>query len=409
MADITDFFEDVFVFSRVTVPKRLLFSFLIVLGAKIAGAIIVYSFLNIQTSGTFWFDPNRVSNLSQNAVFLRNIDIAPKWSYAFVGWDSAWYLSIMTLGYNFSPNSYAFSPGFPLFSLGFNLILGNLVVSAALCGLVFGILCIPFFQLIAESYISKQAAFVSTLLFSFSPYVFLFTTLAYSEGLFLFFTLSAWYFFKKSKIGVSSALAAISVLARFMGTLLILPMFLFSTQKKEGLRKRWIAFSLLPFAALISWFMYCQVMQNDFLAIWHTTEWGTLYSVRTLLLIGLPQKGFSAFQDIIPNGSILLTWFSAFALILAIVAPPFLIYLIAKKMDKPLALYSLVCYVWILMVGALLSIPRYISFLFPLWIPFASSLSINKKSIVLLVFASTVSFIISLILWIDFLNGQFVT
>ncbi len=409
MANITDgFFEGQFTFWRINIPKRLLVPFLIILVAKIAGATFVYNLLGIQASGTFWFDASRVFNWSQNTVLLENVGHAARWSYTFVGWDSAWYLSLMTRGYGFSLNSYAFSPGLPLFSSLFSLIFGNPVESMALCGLIFGLLWVPLFQLVAEEYLSKQAAFDSTLLFAFSPYVFFFTTVAYSEGLFLFFTLCAWYLFRRGKAAISSGFAAVSVLARFAGAVLVLPMLLASFQEKTSLRKRsWIVFSLLPVVALVSWMAYCQLVSNDFLAFMHVNEWSSLYSVRTLLMEGLPQKGFSVFQVALQNTSAPLNWFSPFAVVASLAVPPFLMYLLAK-LEKPLALYSLVCYVWILMFGALASVPRYVSVLFPLWIPLAAQLSTNKRSVVFLGIVSAISFIISMSLWVDFLNGRFV-
>jgi 4-amino-4-deoxy-L-arabinose transferase-like glycosyltransferase len=403
---IDDFFEGQLTIWRIRIPKRLLVPFLLVLGAKIAGAVIVYSLLNIQASGTFWFDPSRVFNLRQNDVFILNAN-TPRWAYAFVGWDSAWYLSIMTRGYSFSSNSYAFSPGFPIFGSLFTYVFGNPLVSAALCSLVFGVLWVPVFQLVAEYYISKKAAFGSVLLFAFSPYVFLYTTVVYSEGLFLFSTLGAWYLFKKSQAALSSGLAAISVLARFMGAVLVLPMLLVSVRKRKPARTLWIVFSLLPLVALVSWLAYCQFTANDFLAVGHTTEWNTFYSVRTLLLEGLPQRGLNVFQDGLLNSLTPLNWLSPFAIVAALVVPPFLIYRMIK-IEKSLALYSLVCYVWLLMVGAIASLPRYNSVLFPLWIPLAAGLSTSKKSIAFLTIASTIAFIISLSLWADFLSGVFV-
>ena len=199
------FFKDDLTFLRLRVPKRLVTAFLVVLVTKIVISAFIYYSANVQSSGTFWMDPNRVFSWDQNKVFLENVNKTPNWAYLFVGWDSAWYLSIMTRGYAFSTQSYTFTPGLPVFGKLFSLLFQNPVVSIALCALMFGVLWIPFFQLIAEKYMSKQAALASTLLFALSPYVFLFTSVAYSEGLFLFFTLSAWYLFKKGKVALCSS------------------------------------------------------------------------------------------------------------------------------------------------------------------------------------------------------------
>lgn len=401
------FFNEHYIIFRLKIPKRLLVPFLILIAAKIVGAVFIYFLLNIGSSGTFWTDPTRVLSLDQNKVLLENATATSNWAYTFVGWDSAWYLSIMTRGYGFSPQSYAFSPILPFMGRVLNLLLQSPVVSIAVCSLVFGVLWIPFYQLVAEKYMSKQAALGSALIFALSPYMFLFTTLVYTEGLFLFLTLNAWYLFKMGKITSATGLAAVSALTRIVGLVLVLPMLIVSLVKKGARKIYWVAFSLLPIVALLSWLVYCQLTANDFLAFMHATEWSSLYTLRTLIFEGLPQKGFNVFQEAFQNTSAPLVWFTPFAAVVALVIPPFLIYKMAKT-EKPLAIYSLVCYVWLLMFGALVSMPRYVSVLFPLWIPLTARLSMNKKSAVLLGVTLMTSFIISLSLWVDFLNGQFV-
>lgn len=408
MAHITDgFFEGQFTFWRIKIPKRLLLPFLIILFAKIAGAIIVYNFLDIQASGTFWFDANRVFNWSQNTVFLENAGRAAKWSYTFVGWDSAWYLSIMTRGYMFSPQSYVFSPGLPFFGIVFNLLLRNPIVSMAVCAMVFGVLWIPFYQLVAERYLGRQAALASTMLFALSPYTFLFTTVVYAEGLFLFFTLSAWYFFKKGGKGLSSGLASVSVLSRITGGVLILPMLLESLRQKTKRRVVSVILSLSPVFAFSAWLVYFKLTTNDFLPFLHVNEWGTLYTVPTLLFVGLPKEGINIFQTAFQNYSAPLHWLTPYAALLALIVSPFLIYKLTE-MDRSLAFYSVAYYAGVLAGGALASTPRYLSVLFPLWIPLAAKLSLNRKTVILMAALYVICFLISLSMWVDFLTGNFI-
>lgn len=118
----------------------------------------------------------------------------------FFGWDSAWYLSIVEKGYAFSNQSYAFFPGLPILSWLLNLVLQNSVLTLVVITTFFDVLWIPIYQLVAEIYLDKSKALKSTLLYALFPYVSLFTTVTYSEVLFLFSTLSAWYFFKKQKL-----------------------------------------------------------------------------------------------------------------------------------------------------------------------------------------------------------------
>jgi hypothetical protein len=132
-----------------------------------------------------------------------------------------------------------------------------------------------------------------------------------------------------------------------------------------------------------------------------------LYTFRTLLFEGLLQHGFNVFQMAFQNIAAPPNWLAPFAVVAALTVPPFLIYKTINT-SKPLSFYSLLCHVWILLFGALVSMPRYVSVLFPLWIPLTAKLSMNKRSAVLLGVASAISFVVSLSLWVDFLSGRFV-
>jgi hypothetical protein len=363
--------------------------------------------LNIQTSGTFWSDPNRAYTWSQNKAFLANPGAVGNWPLAFLGWDSAWYLSIMTKGYGFSSQSYTFSPALPFFSNLTNFVLQSPMVSLALTALVFGLLWIPLYQLLAESYIGKKAALFSTLLIEFSPYIFVFTTVAYSEGLLLFFVLGAWVLLKKGNLFGASAFAMIAPLARIMGILVVLPM-LYVSFKQKSHRIRNIFLSLLPIGSLTAWFAGFGFSVGDFLAPVHTSEWAQLYTIRTLITEGIPRYGMNALLEAPYQRSPIPThWLLPFAVVLTLLFPLFLFSKTWKR-DKSLWLYSLAGYGGILYFGALVSAPRFISVLFPLWIPLMTNFSGNKKSIIFVAIVIIIFYIVALNLWLSFLNGQFI-
>jgi predicted membrane-bound dolichyl-phosphate-mannose-protein mannosyltransferase len=160
----------------------------------------------------------------------------------------------------------------------FNLLFGDPVISLVFCSLFFGVLWVPVCQLVAEFYMSKKAALLSALLFALSPYVFLFTTIAYSEGILLFFVLTSWFFFKKGKVAFASALACFAALSRVVGILIILPMLIETLKSKSPHRHRNILLICLPILSFFVWLAYGQVTANDWLALIHTTEWKDLYS-----------------------------------------------------------------------------------------------------------------------------------
>ena len=375
--------------------------------AKIAGAAFIYYSLNISSAGTFWSDPNRVYAWEQNNIFLTNFGGEEKWPLTFLGWDSAWYLNILTNGYSFSVQSYTFSPLFPFFGALTNLLLQNPAGSLVLTALIFGVLWIPIYQLLAESYIGKKAALLSTILLAFSPYLFVFTTVAYSEGLFLFFVLTAWLLFKKGKLLGATAFAIISPLTRIMGIIVVFPMLYYSLKQKAH-RIRNVILCLLPVASLIAWFASLGILTGDYLAPAHTSEWQGLYSFRTLLTQGIPQYGIQAILDApLQLPPITSHWLLPFAVIFALFFPLFMLYSI-WKIDKPLWIYALAGYGGILFFGALVSTPRFVAVLFPLWIPLTARLSGSKKSLIITAVAAGTFFVVALDLWISFLNGEFI-
>ena len=402
LVSIAGFFEHDFTFWKFKVPKRILVPLIVVLAAKVLGAAFIYASMNVQTLGTFWTDPARVFSWPQNQVFLRYTGTGGNFPFVFVGWDSAWYLSIITNGYAFSPQTFTFMPGLPVAGFLFNLVFQNPLNAVAASALVFGVLWVPFYQLLAEHYIGKQAALASVLVMAFSPYLFVFTTVVYGEGLFLFFTLSSWYLFTKRKGSASSVLAGVAALTRVTGIIVVLPMLYSSIRRKTEHRARNVVLSILPFAAVAMWLGYCSTVSGDLLASIHTTEWGGLYT-------DLPQMGLKAFYEIpLQTWPALQFWLSPAAMFIALALPPFLIYKLTK-MDRSLALYSLAGYIGFVVFGAIVSAPRFASVLFPLWLPLTAKLTLkSRKQIVLVAAVLAISLVISLDMWMSFLNGQFV-
>jgi hypothetical protein len=373
----------------------------------VAGGVFIEYSMKIQNLGTFWSDPNRVYSWVQNSAFLANPGVFGKWSLTFLGWDSAWYLNIMTKGYGFSPQSYTFSPALPFFAKLTNLVLQNPMVSIVLTVLVFGVLWIPLYQLLAEGYMGKKAALFSALLLAFSPYLFVFTTVSYSESLLLFFVLGAWVLSKKGKFFGASALAAIAPLTRTMGILVVLPMIYYSLKQKTH-RGRNVLLSLLPIASLTAWFASFGFSAGDFLAPLHTSEWSSMYSFGTLLTEGIPRYGLKTILEAPFQASPIVShWLLPFAVGIALLFP-FLLFRSAWKKDKSLWIYAVAGYGGILCFGALVSTPRFVSVLFPLWIPLTASFSGSKRSIVIAAVIIGTFYVVALDLWISFLSGQFI-
>jgi hypothetical protein len=372
-----------------------------------ATAAYLYYTLNIPSEGTFWVNPDRVFDWPQNQALIESAVAPTKWHLTFLGWDSAWYLTIMTDGYANSPQSAAFSPGLPAIAGAMNMFFGVPTVALAGVALIFGVLWIPLYQLFAEKYVGQRAALLSAILLALSPYLFVFTTVAYSEGLMLFFVLASWVLLQRGHTVEASLIAAAAPLMRIMGILIVIPL-LYSALKTPAHRARNVLLSFLPVASLALWFLGFGLTTGDFLAPFHTTEWNQMYSLRAVLLEGIPQYGVRAVIDgIYLQPPVTTHWLLPFAVAVSFILPLVMLVLLWRK-DKVLWLYGAVGYLGIVLFGALASSPRFFAVLFPLYIPLAALLSENKKSLVATVALSIVFLFAAVDLWQGFLCGEFV-
>jgi len=382
--------------SLLQVRTRFLISLLVVLIVKMIGGIILYHRLNMGMSETYWMTA-RWSVESQNEVFKLEGD-GLRWLYLFLGWDSAWYLSISVKGYLFSTQSFAFFPGLPLFTMILNLIGDKPLLTIVLFSTFVGILWIPLYQLIAELYLDRAQALKSTLLFAFFPYVFLFTTIVYSESLFLFSTLGAWYFFKREHFLVSIIFVSIATIARPPGLLILFPIVLEIVREYMGgisPKRRYILYLVFPILSFFSWLLYCKIMVNDWFAPFTRSAWDNMPSFFRLLLTQWSYKDVQFLHNTLHIWVFLLL-------------TPILIYAL-RQLDRSLGSYSAVYYLGVMAFGGLLSVPRFISFLFPIWFPLTLKLSQVKKSNVITILICTVFCVVGFFLWNEFLDGEFVS
>jgi hypothetical protein len=173
-------------------------------------------------------------------------------------------------------------------------------------------------------------------------------------------------------------------------------------KSKNPHKKRDFLLCCLPILAFLAWLSYGQITANDWLALVHTTEWKDMYSFQELVLRILPQKGVLTFLGLPTQHMIvpLAAWAS-------IIVPLFLIFEL-RKTSKSLTVYSSLYLLGALVFGAMISMPRFISVLFPLWIALMSKFTVNKMSVLLLCGVLVVFFVWGLFLWSNFLSGVFV-
>lgn len=365
-----------------SVPVRFILPILIVILAKLFGAVFLYFFLKLDTLTTFWMN---VLNATGSPT---------RWPFLFLGWDSVWYLSIPFFGY--VGENWAFLPGYPTSIYLLDLIINNAFLSATLCSLVFGVAWIPFFQAVAERYMSHSAALKSALITAFFPYVFLFTTVAYSESLFLFACVASWYFYLNNKTLKANFLVAVATTTRMMGILMVLPIFLDALRRREY---KTLLYTAVPLFALFAWFFYCYINAGDWLVSLtaQNTYW-SMYSFRRWVTDCISNRTISNFDSFVVSP---ILWMPL--MILTVIA----IYY-CRKVDWRLTIYSACYFFPILWFASLDSVVRYLSFIFPIWITFGTFALRSKWGKMLSVILCALFFPLSVLLWIDFLMGMWV-
>lgn len=151
--------------------------------------------------GTPWMEAN-----------LSLIPSGESWLWLFNAFDSLHFTLISIHGY--SHPEYAYLPGFPILIFLAGRLIGDYWFGAFVVTQVFAMGSIVAFQLVAEQYLAPREAFHATLLMSAFPFVGVFTTLGYSEPVFLCLTLLAWYFYKRAKILPASLAAGFAAVTR---------------------------------------------------------------------------------------------------------------------------------------------------------------------------------------------------
>lgn len=383
------------------IPRRYVLSLSLVVLVKLAMAAALYFYLGIGSEMTFWMDPSKVAPLPQNEILLSG-NGAFRWAYLFLGWDSAWYASIASSGYSFSSQSFAFMPGLPALASLFGVFLSNPLPAIAFICLISGVLWITLFESVAEHYMGRREAFLGTLMFALSPFTLLFTTVAYSEGLFLLLTLTAWKLYLDKRYFSASLASALVTLVRIPGFLIVLPMIVGLLSSRERVFRLKDLLILAPSAfVLLLWAGFMWLSTGDPIALFHNSEWSGMYTLPTYLTGILPSVGLEALCFPVPYLNI--HWFLSTAIWGSILLLPFLTWRL-YKFDRGLVLYCLAYITGVLVFGAVVSLPRFMAVLFPLWLPVAGLLRGRRWSPLLAIASIAVCFI----LWAGFIGGVFV-
>lgn len=290
-------------------------------------------------------------------IFDRNINtFFSRW----VRWDGPHYIEIAKNGYQTIGEPALFIVFYPLYPLLVqisNFIIGNYETAAVLTSTFFSFTAaIALYELVRLDF-NKRVAFLSVCFLNIFPVAY-FLQAGYTESLFLTLSLLCIYFFKKEKFLLSGIIGILASLTRING-LLLMPILCMEIKKN---RKSLTAFILLP----LGFFIYLLInklifgslfyFQQPLYTNWHkkfTFPWDSI------------RNSISAMPDFNnPNFYIYSSEIIAVFFLLVLTVLVFL------KTKRSYGIYMLLNFLLITSTGFILSAPRYLLILFPVYIVF---------------------------------------
>lgn len=296
-------------------------------------------------------------------------------------WDAPHYLSITEYGYQNTGDErffIVFFPFYPLLVRGVNLILGNVFASAIVVsnlGLVIGSFYL--YKLARLDYPQKTASLAVKFLLVFPASFFL--GAPFSDSTFLALTILCLYYARKGQWHLCGFFGLLATLTRLFGILLLVPLLIelllglrvVERVREKKLReaavqvlKNSIWLFLIPIGVLVylyinhqvtgSWFTFLQYQREH----WHQSFGFFAENVKNFALYAASWKPEDSASLWIPQ------------LVLSLAAIP-LIFHMSKKLRISYVFYSILYMFVCLSPTWLLSVPRYMTGVFPLYLSLA--------------------------------------
>ncbi len=321
-------------------------------------------------------------------------------------WDGYWYSLLATYGYGIYQSSAAFWPLYPLLLwIGSNLTGWNTaVVGVVLSNVAFLFSLILLYRLVKIDF-SDAVARRTIWLTAFFPTAFYFSAM-YTESLFLLTTVAAIYYGRTGKWGRAAIALALAGLTRNTGVLAIIPLAFFLYRQYGWNPKDWWSSGIKVGIAALSPLLFMLQLDNIWgdpllmlsaqkgWARYKAMPWSTLQAeFHKLDLTWLNWIVNSPTWSTITNPNVRLAFAESqsYDLFIFLAFVPLVIYML-WKIRGAYSLYALTVFALPLFtpsrVHPLMSIPRFVIVLFPLFIALAL---LTKKRVI---FGVTMAFFI---------------
>lgn len=307
------------------------------------------------------------------------IELIEHFHSIWMRWDSQHYLKIAEHGYPLEGGDkvlLVFYPLYPMLIRGLNWLVGSYFTSAVIISLV-SLLgsCIVLNKLVKLEYSDDAIAHSSVKFLLLYPLSF-FLSIAYTESLFLFLTVTSFYFIRRRFWFWAGIFGYAAALTRNQGVLLFAPMvyeiFRTSLEHKRGTGKfNWSAISFALFCALLipmgtlSYIWMNYHLSGDWFKFltYQREHWG-----QRAIYFG---ENISNIYDRVLTADktqILGIWLPGFT---AFVFCLFIVFIGAWLLPAAYTIYALACLIISYSPSWLLSGPRYLGVIFPIFIALA--------------------------------------
>ncbi|HEX6976932.1 MAG TPA: glycosyltransferase family 39 protein [Patescibacteria group bacterium] len=293
-------------------------------------------------------------------------------------WDTPHYLYITQHWYGTSgdeANFIVFPPLYPAIVTFANLLIKNVFTSALLVSNFFFILGSLVFYLLVKKDYDEQTALKSLVLLNIFPTSYFFS-IGYTESLFFFLLVSCFFFSQNKNWYESSLSGALTFLTRTMGLITLPTLFVSLLLEKINLKKKILLSVLITIPFIISISTYLAVNWLLFGKIFAFKEVLETHWYKHLDFPWVSIKNSLGFLKIpLTHDSLMLGLFEGGLAILCFALIPFII----KKLKVRDWVYYILSILFITSTSFLLSTPRYLLSIPPLFIFLAL---ISKRKIV---------------------------
>lgn len=287
-------------------------------------------------------------------------------------WDTPHYLKIAKEGYSNSTVGerhllIAFFPLFPFLTKLFSFIFQNYLLSGLIVSnIAYGFAVFYLYKLVRLDF-EQDDALRTAIYFTIFPTAY-FLHAAYTESLFLALTIASFYYSRKEKWAISGILGMLAAMTRITGIILLPIMlieYLHQKQfKKENIRKDILWIFVIGFGFLI-YLILNYVTYGDplkFLEI-QSSHWQ--------MNLSLPTKGFMYAWGLAdwgdPGQSITTGWFQLVFGLLGLILTIYSFF----RLRLSYSLYALVTWLIVTSTSFMISVPRFILTIFPIFIVLA--------------------------------------